>query len=161
MLRPRPPPGGARGRRTIIYADVEAKRLLGREREMAVLERLLAVAREDSGAVLVVHGEPGVGKTALLDAAKVAASDFRVIKTAGVDGDMAVDYAALQQLCLPLLGLLDRLPTPQSDALAVAFGLQAGRAPYPLIVVLAVLVLLAECSREHPVIHLIAPHHIL
>jgi AAA ATPase domain len=122
---------------------------------MAVLERLLDVAREDPGAVLVVHGEPGVGKTALLDVAMVAASDFRVIKTAGVDGDMAIDYAALQQLCLPLLGLLDRLPAPQRDALAVAFGLQAGRAPNPLLVGLAVLGLLAEDSREQPVLGII------
>jgi DNA-binding CsgD family transcriptional regulator len=129
--------------------------LLGRERETAVLERLLDVAREDSGAVLVVHGEPGVGKTALLAAAIAAASDFRVIKTAGVDGDIAVDYAALQELCLPLLGLVDRLPAPQRDALAVAFGLQAGRAPNPLLVGLAVLGLLAEDSREQPVLAII------
>src|SRR6478609_10399058 len=140
-------PGGPVGGEQLTYRDVETKRLLGRERETAVLERLLDVARGDSGAVLVVHGEPGVGKTALLSAAMMAASDFRVIKTAGVDGDMAIDYAALQQLCSPLLGLLGRLPTPQRDALAVAFGLQAGRAPNPLLVGLAVLGLLAEDSR--------------
>src|SRR4029077_16412209 len=80
---------------------------------------------------------------------------FQVIKTAGVDSDMAIDYAALQQLCFPLLGLLDRLPAPQRDPLAVACGLQAGRAPNPLLVGLAVLGLLAEDSRGQAVLGII------
>src|SRR5258707_14270897 len=94
-----------------------AGRLLGRLRERAVLERLLDTARDGHGAVLVVHGDPGVGKTALLEYAIDAGHDFRVVRTAGVEGEMELDYAALQQLCSPLLEFVERLPDPQRDAL--------------------------------------------
>src|SRR5438128_1833537 len=86
-----------------------AGRLLGRQRERAVLERLLDTARGGHGAVLVVHGDPGVGKTALLDCAVEAGEGFRVVRTAGVEGEMELDYAALQQLCSPILEFLERL----------------------------------------------------
>jgi hypothetical protein len=102
--------------------DVGIKRLFGRERELAVLEQLLSTVRDGRGAVLTVDGEPGDGKTALLQYASDAAQDFRVIRTAGVEGEMELDYAALQQLCSPLLEYSDRLPDPQRDALDVAFG---------------------------------------
>ena len=85
---------------------------------------LLETARDGHGAVLVVHGDPGVGKTALLEYAVEAGEDFRVVRTAGVEGEMELDYAALQQLCSPILEFIERLPDPQRDALGVAFGLQ-------------------------------------
>src|SRR5579862_8177262 len=110
-------------------AQVAGEELLGRRREREALGRLLDSARGGRGGVLVVHGEPGVGKTALLDYAVHAGRDFRVVQTAGVGGEMELAYAALQQLCSPILDLMDGLPTPQRDALAVAFGLSAGAAP--------------------------------
>src|SRR6266704_2954129 len=122
------------------------EQLLGRQRESEVLERLLEAARGGSGGVLVVHGEPGVGKTALLEYALEAARGFRVARAVGVEGEMELAYAALQQLSSASLDFLERLPDPQRDALAVAFGLTAGRAPNPFLVGLAVLArrLLAE-----------------
>ena len=117
-----------------------------------MLDRLLEAAREGHGGVLVVYGEPGVGKTALLEYAVEAGQDFRVVRTAGVEGEMELDYAALQQLCSPLLELSDRLPDPQRDALGVAFGLSAGQAPSPFLVGLAVLGLLSEAAEQQPLL---------
>jgi DNA-binding CsgD family transcriptional regulator len=134
-------------------------RLLGREREREVLARLLEEARAGRGGVLVVHGEPGVGKTALLDHAVEAAQGFRVVRTAGVEGEMELPYAALQQLCAPILDLAEPLPDPQRDALAVAFGLNAGPAPDPFLVGLAVLGLLSETAEERPLLCLVDDAH--
>ena len=127
----------------------------GRQRERAVLERLLDTARDGHGAVLVVHGDPGVGKTALLEYAVEAGQDFRVVRTAGVEGEMQLDYAALQQLCSPILDLIERLPDPQRDALGVAFGLSAGQAPSPFLVGLAALGLLSEAAEQQPLLSLV------
>ena len=135
-----------------MVVRAEAGRLLGRQRERAVLERLLDTAREGHGAVLVVHGEPGVGKTALLEYAAEAGEDFRVVRAGGVEGEMALDYAALQQLCSPILEFSERLPDPQRDALGVAFGLSAGQAPSTFIVGLAVLGLLSEAAEQQPLL---------
>ena len=132
-----------------------AERLLGRQRERAVLERLLDTARDGHGAVLVLHGDPGVGKTALLEYAVEAGQDFRVVRTAGVQGEMELDYAALQQLCSPLLDFSERLPDPQRDALGVAFGLSAGQAPSPFLVGLAVLGLFSEAAEREPLLCLV------
>src|SRR6266542_4277701 len=129
-----------------------AGRLLGRQRERAVLERLLDTARGGHGAVLVVHGDPGVGKTALLGYAVEAGEGFRVLRTAGVEGEMELDYAALQQLCSPILEFLERLPGPQRDALGVAFGLSGGPTPSPFLVGLAVLGLLSEAAEPQPLL---------
>jgi DNA-binding CsgD family transcriptional regulator len=126
--------------------------LLGRERERAALDRLLEAAAGGDGGVLVVQGEPGVGKTALLEYAGEAGRDFRVVQTVGVEGEMELPYAALQQLCSPILELMQRLPTPQGDALAVAFGLSSGAPPSPFLVGLAVLGLLSEAAEERPVL---------
>jgi DNA-binding CsgD family transcriptional regulator len=125
-----------------------AVKLLGRQRERAVLERLLDTARDGHGAVLVVHGDPGVGKTALLEYAVEAGQDFRVVRAAGVEGEMELDYAALQRLCSPILEFIERLPDPQRNALEVAFGLSAGQAPSPFLVGLAVLGLLSEVAEQ-------------
>src|SRR6478752_600912 len=135
-----------------MVAGAEAGRLVGRQREQAVLERLLDTARDGRGAVLVVHGDPGVGKTALLEYAVEAGEDFRVVRAAGVEGEMELDYAPLQQLCSPLLELIERLPNPQRDALGVAFGLSAGQAPSPFLVGLAVLGLLSEAAEQQPLL---------
>ena len=135
-----------------MVVSAQAGGLLGRRRERAVLERLLDTARGGHGSVLVVHGDPGVGKTALLEYAVEAGQDFRVVRTAGVEGEMELDYAALQQLCSPLLEFVERLPDPQRDALGVAFGLSAGQAPSPFLVGLAVLGLLSEAAERQPLL---------
>jgi hypothetical protein len=100
--------------------------LFGREREREVLDRLLDGGR---GGVLVLHGDAGVGKSALLEYAVQAGRGFRVARTTGVEAEIELPFAAVQQLCSPFLELSDRLPQPQQDALAVAFGLSAGSAP--------------------------------
>ncbi|MDT5143834.1 MAG: hypothetical protein QOI79_3197, partial [Mycobacterium sp.] len=124
--------------------------LHGRRVEREALERLLDEVRRAQSGVLVVSGEPGVGKTALLESAIGSASGFRVARAAGVESEMELAFAGLQQLCAPLLDRLDRLPTPQRDALGVAFGLRAGDAPDRFLVGLAVLSLLAEVAEEQP-----------
>jgi RNA polymerase sigma factor (sigma-70 family) len=126
--------------------------LLGRQRERKALHDLLTAARGGTGGVLVVDGEPGVGKSALLDWAVEIGSEFRVMRTAGVEGEMELPFAALQQLCAPILELMERLPQPQRDALAVAFGLGAGQVPNPFLVGLAVLGLLSEAAEEQPLL---------
>src|SRR3979490_2838045 len=136
-------------------APSPVRQLLGRERQRLVLDRLLGAARGGHGGVLVVHGEPGVGKTALLEYAGEAGREFRVVQTVGVEGEMELPYAALQQLCSPILDRLERLPDPQRDALGVAFGLSAGQAPNPFLVGLAALGLLSEASEERPLLCLV------
>jgi hypothetical protein len=126
--------------------------LLGRQPEREVLERLLEAARGGHGGVLVVHGEPGVGKTALLEDAVEAAQEFRIARTAGVESEIELAYAALQQLCAPILELSEHLPQPQRDALAVSFGDSAGPAPNPFLVGLAALGLLSEAAEEQPLL---------
>jgi RNA polymerase sigma factor (sigma-70 family) len=131
---------------------LQGSQLLGRSRERELLDRLLEAAGSGEGGVLVVYGEPGVGKTALLDYSVEAARTFRVLRTVGVEREMELPYAALQQLCSAILELNERLPPPQRDALAVAFGMSAGRAPNPFLVGLAVLGLLSEAAEEQPVL---------
>jgi len=127
-------------------------RLLGREREREVLDRVLEAAREDHGGVLAVYGEPGVGKTALLEYAIEAGSDFRVARAVGVEAEMELPFAALHQLCSQSLGVLERLPDPQRAALEVALGLDAGRPPDAFLIGLAVLNLLAEAAEDQPLL---------
>src|SRR5712691_11206344 len=103
--------------------------LLDRHGERAVLDGVLDQARAGRSAVLVVRGEPGIGKTALLDYAAGRAVGFRVIRAWGVESEMELAFAGLHQLCVPMLGRLDQLPRPQRDALAVAFGMREGPAP--------------------------------
>ena len=129
---------------------LQGPQLVGRRRERELLDRVLEAAGRGDGGVLVVHGEAGVGKTALLEYAVEAARAFRVLRTVGVEGEMELPFAALQQLCSPILELNERLPAPQRDALAVAFGLSAGRAPNPFLVGLAVLGLMSEAAEERP-----------
>ncbi|PBC65599.1 LuxR family transcriptional regulator [Streptomyces sp. Tue6028] len=131
--------------------------LLGRERELAALERVLATAQAGSSAVLVLRGEAGVGKTALLDYAADRAVGFRTAAIAGVQSEMRLPFAGLQQLCT-FTGTLDRLqqlPEPQRDALSVAFGLREGKAPNRYLVGLAALDLLAGAAEAQPLACLI------
>jgi DNA-binding CsgD family transcriptional regulator len=134
-------------------------RLLGREREREVLDRLLDDVRGGRGGVLVVHGEAGIGKTALLEYAVEAARGFRVARTSGVEWEMELPFAAVQQLCSAFLELMERLPVPQRDALGVAFGLDTGPTPSPFLVGLAVLGLLSEAAEERPLLALVDDAH--
>jgi DNA-binding CsgD family transcriptional regulator len=136
-----------------------AGQLLGREREREVLDRLLEGVRGGRGGVLVVHGEAGIGKTALLEYAVEAARGFRVARTLGVEGEMELPFAAVQQLCAPFLEIVERLPTPQRDALGVAFGLSAGSTPNPFLVGLAVLGLFSEAAEESPLLAVVDDAH--
>src|ERR1700722_1219295 len=129
--------------------------LVGRQREREVLGQLLDAACAGGGGVLVVYGEPGVGKTALLEWTVEEAQQFRVLRAVGVEGEMELPFAALQQLCSPIFDRSERLPDPQRDALGVAFGLGAGQAPNPFLVGLAALGLLSETSEQRPVLCLV------
>src|ERR1700724_3558163 len=126
--------------------------LLGRQREREALGRLLNAARGGDGGVLVVHGEAGLGKTALLEWAVEEARQLRVLRAIGAEGEMELPFAALQQLCSPILDRSERLPDPQRDALSVSFGLSAGQTPNPFLVGLAALGLLSEASEERPLL---------
>src|ERR1700723_1311324 len=126
--------------------------LLGRLPERAALSQLLDGARAGRSGVLVVHGEAGVGKTALLDWAIGSAAGLRVARVAGVESEMELAFAALQQLCAPMLGQLAGLPDPQRDALGVAFGLSTGAAPDRYLVGLAVRSFLSEVAGQQPLL---------
>ena len=134
----------------VIERPVEV--LHDRRVEREALGGLLEAVRGGQSRVLVVCGEPGVGKTALLESAIGSASGFRVLRAVGVEAEMELAFAALQQLCSPLLDRLDRLPSPQRDALGMAFGLRAGDAPDRFLVGLAVLSLLAEAAAQQPLL---------
>src|ERR1700760_4076550 len=128
--------------------------LLGRQRELEALAGLVEDARASRGWALVVRGEAGVGKTALLDDA-VDGSGLRVVRAVGVESEMELAFASLHQLCAPLLDRLGRLPGPQQDALGIAFGLRGGGAPDRFLVGLAVLTLLSEAAGERPLLCLV------
>jgi DNA-binding CsgD family transcriptional regulator/tetratricopeptide (TPR) repeat protein len=129
--------------------------LRGRGQQCGALDGLLVDVRAGRSRVLVVRGEPGIGKTALLDYAIQSASGFRVARAAGVESEMELAFAALHQLCAPMLDRLERLPGPQHDAVGVAFGLTAGNAPDRFLVGLAVLSLLSEVGDERPLLCLV------
>ena len=135
-----------------MVTEGPAKVLHGRRSEREALERLLAAVRGGQSRVLVVCGEPGVGKTALLESAIGSASGFRILRAVGIESEMELAFAALQQLCAPMLDRLDRLPAPQQNALGVAFGLGVGDAPDRFLVGLAVLSLLSEAAEEQPLV---------
>jgi DNA-binding CsgD family transcriptional regulator len=126
--------------------------LVGRRDECAALDRLLESARSGNGGAIVVHGEPGIGKSALLDRAIAGTSGFHVLRTVGNEAEVEVPFAALHQLCAPTLISLEQLPAPQRDALGVAFALTTGPAPDRLVVGLAVLNLLSHLAGERPVL---------
>src|SRR3954470_17958780 len=129
--------------------------LLGRAEERELLDRLLENVRAGQSAVLVVRGEAGVGKTALLHYCARQASGFRVARIAGVEAEMELPFAGVHQLCAPMLGRLDALPEPQREALRVAFGLSSGETPDRFMVALAALSLLSAVAEERRLLCLI------
>src|ERR1700720_477147 len=129
--------------------------LRGRGQQCGVLDGLLGEVRPGRSRALVVRGEPGIGKSALLDYAADTAQDFRVARAEGVESEMELPFAALHQLCGRMLDRLDHLPAPQRDALGVAFGLRAGNAPDRFLVGLAVLGLLSDVATSQPLLCLI------
>jgi predicted ATPase len=132
-----------------------AGELADRRTERDVLDRLVEAVRAGDSRALVVHGEPGAGKTALLEYLARRASGFRVASVAGVESEMELAYAALHQLCAPMLGRLEALPGPQHDALRIAFGMSSGQVPERFLVGLAVLGLLSEVAGELPLVCLV------
>jgi len=130
----------------------EIAMLGGRRDERAVLDGLLDGARVGRSGVLVLRGEAGIGKTALLGHASESASDFTLLRTVGVESEMELAFAALHQLCAPVNDFVDRLPTPQRDALEITFGVSAGAAPDRFLVALATLSLFSEAAQERPLL---------
>src|SRR3954469_16457144 len=103
--------------------------LRGRAKESVLLDDVVAAIRRGESRSLVLRGEAGIGKTALLDHMVAAAADLTVIRAAGVESDMELAYAGLHQLCGPLLDRLHSLPEPQRETMEIVFGLKAGGAP--------------------------------
>jgi DNA-binding CsgD family transcriptional regulator len=129
--------------------------LLGRRSECETLSGLLAAAKAGRSQVLVLRGEAGVGKTALLDFLLERAAGCLVGRAAGVESEMELPFAGLHQLCSPYLDRLDTLPAPQREALGTAFGLRVGSAPDRFLVGLGVLTLLAAVAEERPLVCLV------
>jgi DNA-binding CsgD family transcriptional regulator len=142
----------ARGRLTATDKPATSRLLRGRRSECEALDRLLESVRGGESRALVVRGEPGVGKTALLEYMLERASGCRVVRAAGVESEMELAFAGLHQLCAPLLDRLEHLPGPQREALGTALGLRMGEAPDRLFVGLAVLGLLADAAEEQPLV---------
>ena len=132
-----------------------APTLRGRRGECEALERLLDAARAGNSSIVVLRGEAGSGKTALLDFQLERAPGFRVARVLGMESEMELAFAGLHQLCAPMLDQVEHLPTPQRDALRVAFGLAEGDAPDRFLVGLAVLTMLADLAEAQPLVCLI------
>ncbi len=138
--------GGGPGLRGRVSA------LTDRWAERGMLDQLIGAVRAGESRVLVVRGEPGVGKSALLDYLAGQAPGCRVVRAAGVESEMELAFAGLHQLLASVLELADRLPGPQRDALRTAFGLAAGPAPDRFLVGQAVLGLVSEVAGERPLV---------
>ncbi len=132
-----------------------ASEFLDRASEREALDGLLEHAREGESAVLVIRGEAGIGKTALLRYVARHASGFRVAQVTGAEAEMELPFAGIHQLCAPLLDHLDALPQPQQDALNVALGVASGDIPDRFVVGLAVLGLLSAAAEERPLLCLV------
>src|SRR5580692_9747099 len=136
----------------MLDAHLSQAGLLGRGRERGALDQLVAGVRAGQSRVLVLRGEAGIGKTALLEHLSAAAEGCRIARIAGVESEMELAFAGLHALCVPMLGRLGQLPLPQRDALNTAFGLSAGPPPDRFLVGLAVLSLLADAAEEQPLV---------
>ena len=139
--------------------DDDSAQLFGRGAEQERLRALLEDARNRRSGSLVLVGEPGAGKSALIDDVRTVASDMTVLEARGVESEAELPFASLHQLLLPTFDLLERLPAPQASALRAAFGLGDGDAPDLYRVPLAVLTLLAEAAEERPLLCLIDDAH--
>ena len=135
-----------------IAGVLSGRSLVNRVQETAALNGLLDAVRRGMSGTLVLRGEAGIGKTALLERAVSSASGFRVVRALGIESEMELVFAGLHQIVAPFLPHLDRLPAPQRDALASAFGLIAGRPPDRFQVGLATLTLLADAASEQPLL---------
>jgi DNA-binding CsgD family transcriptional regulator len=136
-------------------STIRGPAFVGRNIERDALDGLLARVREGESEVLVIRGEAGIGKTALLRYAARQASGFRLAELSGVEAEMELPFAGIHQLCATMLDQLDALPVPQRDALSVALGLAAGEVPDRFLVGLAVLSLLAAVAEERPLLCLV------
>ena len=147
------------GQSGVMSAIREAPRLYGRQAECERLAKLVDGVRDGGSAVLVVHGEPGTGKTALLDFTAGLDTSLHVVRAAGAEPETELAFGGLHRLCGTMLDLLGRLPGPQREALEIAFGLRAGTGPDRFLVGLAVLGLLASSAADHPLICVIDDAH--
>jgi AAA ATPase domain len=127
-------------------------RLWGRDRECTLLDELVSSVRRGESRSLVLRGEAGIGKTALMEYLVESASNLKVARATGVESEMELAFASLHQLCAPLLDRLERLPAPQRDALRIVFGLSSGPAPDRFLVGLAVLSLVSEAAEQRPLL---------
>ena len=132
-----------------------AAELTDRHAERGVLDRLIEAVRDGESRSLVVHGDAGVGKTALLDYLAAHAPGCRVVRAAGAQSEMELAFAGLHQLSAPMRDRLEHLPVPQRDALRTVFGMSAGPAPDRFLVGLAVLSLLSQVAEEQPLVCLL------
>ena len=129
--------------------------LIDRHNERSVLDGVLRDVRSGQSRVLMLHGEPGVGKSALMEYAAERAVGCRLVRAAGVESEMELAYAALHQMCVPMLDRVDDLPPPQRDALSVTFGMSDGPAPDRFLIGLAVLSLFSEVAVDQPLVCLV------
>ena len=142
-----------------VPTDPGGPKLRGREVECARLDELLIALRSGQSGALVVHGEAGCGKSALLDYVAERSDGCRLDRAVGVQSEMELPFAKLHQLCMPVIDRVDRLPTPQGSALRTAFGLSDGRQPDPFLVGLAVLTLLSDVAETQPLVCLVDDAH--
>src|SRR3954453_22847347 len=143
----------------MLDAHRSSSGFLDRDSECDALERLVAGVRGGQSRVLVLRGEAGVGKTALLRHLSATAKGCRIARAAGVESEMELAFAGLHGLCAPMLGGLERLPDPQRGALSTAFGLSSGPPPDRFLVGLAVLNLLADAAEEQPLVCIVDDAH--
>ena len=130
-------------------------RLSGRRAECARLDQLISDARAGTSGALIVRGAAGIGKTALLDYLLASAAGCGIVRAGSVESEMELAFSGLHQLCAPLLDHLDRLPDPQRNAMATAFGLRAGPPADRFLVGLAVLNLMSEVAEAQPLVCLV------
>src|SRR5215813_7315698 len=135
-----------------MSTPVSARRLLGRRSECAALDQLVASVRAGPSRALVLRGEAGVGKSALLEYLVQHASGCGIARAVGIESEMELAYAGLQQLCAPFADRVERLPGPQRDALSTAFGLREGGVPARFLVGLAVLSLLSDAAEDESLV---------
>jgi AAA ATPase domain len=139
----------------VVSRGADPSGVVGRAAELESLGELLGGARKRRSGVLVVRGEAGIGKSVLLDFAAARAEGFNVMRVSGVESEVELPYAALQQLCRPFIDRVPALPAPQRAALLTAFGLDAGSPPNRFLVGLAALQLLAGLAEEQPVLAIV------
>jgi DNA-binding CsgD family transcriptional regulator len=138
-----------------VFTSYSRSGLVDRRSECEVLDRLVADARSHHSRVLVLRGEAGVGKTALIDYLATKGSGCRVVRAAGVESEMELPFAGVHQVCASMLDRMGDLPAPQRDALGTAFGLVVGDAADRFLVGLAVLNLLSAVAEQQPLICLV------